>query len=337
MTVIFTRDHLRTSVEAATGGKVTVLYDDKGYPSYMAVIPKFNIEDVMGATTWGTGVHPAFKVNGVEKSQLFIGQFQATVLDGRACSLPGKDPTASITFDTAKSSCTAKGTGWHMLTNWEWAAVALWCLKNGFQPRGNTDYGRAHSATNEVGVRGDGGAPGNTSGIARTNTGSGAASWRHDNTFAGVADMVGNVWEWVDGMKLVGGAIFMPADNNYALAEGSWPDTGVKIDSTAESAGNPKISDVIVNADTGMYIPGWKSVTNKVGYTPPNTMYQAAIAPHDTTNPVGAMWVNGTGERMPFRGGSWGSGSDAGPFALYLGYARSVASTNIGFRPAFLG
>ena len=37
----FLKDTLRESVEAATGGKVTVLYDDKGYPSYMNVIVSF--------------------------------------------------------------------------------------------------------------------------------------------------------------------------------------------------------------------------------------------------------------------------------------------------------
>ena len=28
------------------------------------------------------------------------------------------------------------------MTNWEWAAIALWSLKNGYQPRGNTYYGK---------------------------------------------------------------------------------------------------------------------------------------------------------------------------------------------------
>lgn len=336
MAVIFTKDHLRTSVEAATGGKVTVLYDDKGYPSYMVVIPKFNIEDILGASTWGTGVHPAFKVNGVEKSEIFIGQYLATVLNGRACSLPGKDPAASVNFDTAKSYCTAKGTGWHMLTNWEWAAVALWCLKNGLQPRGNTNNGRAHDATNEVGVRGDGGVPGGA-GTARTQTGSGPAQWRHDGTFVGIADMVGNVMEWCDGMKLVSGAIYMPTDNNYSLAEASWPDIGVKLDSTAASGGDPIISDAIINADPSAHIENWKLVTTKVAYTPPNSTYQACIAPYDATGPKGVMSVNGTGERMVTRGGYWASGSEAGLFVLNFASARSDAGTTLGFRPAFVG
>ena len=123
----FLKDTLRESVEAATGGKVTVLYDDKGYPSYMNVIPKFKVEDIDASL--GTGVHPAFIVGGVEKSEIFIGQYQAHVKDSRAVSLPGLDPTASVNFDTAKAYCKNKGQGWHLMTNWEWAAMALYSVK----------------------------------------------------------------------------------------------------------------------------------------------------------------------------------------------------------------
>lgn len=40
MATIITKDSLRSSVEAATGGLVTVLYDDGGHPNYMRRIPK---------------------------------------------------------------------------------------------------------------------------------------------------------------------------------------------------------------------------------------------------------------------------------------------------------
>lgn len=123
----FLKDTLRESVEAATGGKVTVLYDDKGYPSYMNVIPKFKVEDIDASL--GTGVHPAFIVGGVEKSEIFIGQYQAHVKDGVPVSMPGFKPTRSINFDEAKSCCKNKGQGWHLMTNWEWAAMALYSAK----------------------------------------------------------------------------------------------------------------------------------------------------------------------------------------------------------------
>lgn len=67
-------DNLRQSVEAASGGRNTVIYDVKGYPSIMCVIPKFNLQDI--DPSLGTGVHPAFLVNGVEKPEIFIGKFQ---------------------------------------------------------------------------------------------------------------------------------------------------------------------------------------------------------------------------------------------------------------------
>jgi hypothetical protein len=195
---IIVKDARREAVEAASGGAMTVLYDDLNQPSYMVIIPKFNVADI--DATYGTGVHPAFIVNGVQKPEIFIGAYQAKIYDSRACSIPHVDPTTSINFDNAKAACVAKGAGWHLMTNWEWAAVALWCLKNGFQPRGNTNYGRSHEATYETGTRVDNVAPGTTSGTGRTLTGSGPASWRHNNTFTGITDLVGNISEWVDGL-----------------------------------------------------------------------------------------------------------------------------------------
>ena len=352
MPTIFTKDTLRASVEASTGGKVTVLYDDKGYPSYMHIIPKFNVQDIDASL--GTGVHPAFIVGGIEKSEIFIGQHLASVRDDRAVSMPGLDPKTGVTYDQAQTYCKNKGSGWHMVTNWEWAAISLWALKNGFQPRGNTNHGRSHEATYETAVRMDGGAPGVTTGTPRTLAGGGPASWRHDNTYTGIADLVGNIWEWQGGLKLVDGKIYMPADNNYMLSESSWNDTGVRFDGTVASAGldgsygdvgDPILSDAIINylgpiGDNGPYdyttMANWKSLTSKSGYTVPNSMKQALIYPYNTVNPKGSIYVRNYGERMPFRGGDWYDGAHAGLFALNLNLARSASGSSIGFRPAYI-
>jgi hypothetical protein len=340
---IYARDSLRAAVEAGTGGKQTVMYDDLGQPSYMVHIPAFTlgtIDPLLGATT---ALHPAFTQNGV-KRELWIGAYPARVYNGRACSVPGVDPTASVTFDTAKTACTAKGAGWHLVNNWEWAAIALWCLKNEFQPRGNTYYGRSHEATYETGARGDNGLPGATSGTGRTNTGSGPASWRHDGAFAGIADLVGNVSEWTDGLKLVDGKIYMPADNRPDLAEASWPDTGFRFNSTVAEGGAPVLSDEITNTvETGSCSVTWASMTKKAGLSIAASLAAAAIAPIThldggayTEQPKGTIYMRNVGERMPVRGGTWHTTSSAGLFYLYLSYVRSHVPTNIGFRPAFL-
>lgn len=132
MATIITKDSLRSSVESATGGLCTVLYDDAGHPSFMRRIPKMRIEDLypdLGLT----GTHPAFIVNGVEKSELFIGMYPASLVDSYAVSLPGMDPANSLNFDSAVTYCKNKGTGWHLMTNAEWALLGALGIKTGFQ------------------------------------------------------------------------------------------------------------------------------------------------------------------------------------------------------------
>ncbi len=345
--IVFSKDSLRASVEAATGGRVTVLYDDKGYPSYMVRIPAFNVEDV--DADLGTGLHPAFIVDGVAKSEILIGQYPALVKDGRAVSLPGVAPSSSVNYDTAVGYCTAKGVGWHLMTNWEWAAIALWCIKNGFQPRGNTNYGRAYDQTHETGVRQDGGIPGDTAGPARTLTGSGPVTWFHDQTHAGICDLVGNVEEWIGGLKLSEGQIYMPEDNDINLTDDTWPSSGVYFDSTASgSSGN--VGDVILNteranatSDKGYLCNAWAGNTSKsTAYSAlplaiQQRMMQAMIDPSfNTTDPVGRVWARNHDERLCRRGGFWTSGGHAGLAALNLCGIRTVATAFIGFRPAFV-
>ena len=337
--LIFNKDPLRAAVEAASGGRVTVLYDDRGYPSYMEVVPKFNVETI--DTDLGTGVHPAFIVNGVEKSEIFVGQYKANVLDGRALSLPGYDPTASVNFDTAKGYCTAKGAGWHMMTNWEAAALVLWCIKNG-QPRGNTDYGRNHTSTHESGRRQDGIAPGTASGTARTLNGSGPASWRHDGTMSGIDGLCGNIYEWVDGMKLVNGKFYFPDDNYYNQLEASWKDQGVII---AEDTGDKLgvAGTDTLHAGGGVSFGAWKGLTRTAAYAGldaaiKNRFQQAMIDPaFDNSNPIGSFYFNTTGEMVPLRFGYWSLGADAGVACLHLGNARSNVYASFGFRLAYVG
>ena len=364
---LFSKDALRTSVEAASGGKVTVMYDDRGYPSFMCVIPRFNVEDI-DADTLGTGVHPAFVVNGVEKSEIFIGQYPAIVQDSRAISIPGMAPRVSIDFDSARNACAAKGSGWHLMTNAEWSALALWCWKNGFQPRGNTNWGRAHNATYETARRVDGVAPGTASGNGANYTGSGPVGWRHDNTWAGIADLVGNVWEWNAGMRVNNGEIQIIPYNDaaadgadHAVGSSLWKavkedgslvapgTTGtLKYDSatpgTTGTVGVAKLNTEVVNSndpgtgtDDGSTSTEFQALTANVAVTAPNILKQLLMFPHKETGLNGRLYVRNYGERLPIRGGHWGGGSVAGLFYLDVNNGRSHSNSGgIGFRPAFV-
>lgn len=345
------KDPLRASVEAASGGKATVMYDDLDQPSIMVRVPCFNLEDI--DADLGTGRHPAFLVNSVAKSEIWVGRFQADLQNSRAVSWPGLDPHVSIDFDDAKAACENKGSGWHMMTNWEWAAVVWWVLKQvedgvlGSQPRGNTDYGRAYDEYQETGARQDGATykPGESSGNGRILTGSGPATWRHNLAFQGISDLVGNVWEWIDGMKIDGGRIYMPSDNYYTLAEASWPATDVYLEN---DAGTLRLSDTAGVTDAPINVE-WDAVTMDAGYdalaaATRKLMIAALIAPRLTNAGAaplteqanGRLYANTSGSRAPLRGGSWALAGNAGVGALALDAEPSLVSSVVGFRPAFV-
>lgn len=325
------------ALEAGSGGRNTVIFDDLNLPSVMVRIPAFSVEDI--DADLGAGSHPAFLVNTVQKSHFSVGMYNSYVYGTRAYSLPYKDPTCSLDFDASKARCTAKGAGWHLTSNWEAAALALLCVKNG-QPSGNTDYGRHHTNKQQTGVRQDGILPGTASGTARTLTGSGPAAWRHDGTMQGVSDLVGNVWEWTDGLKLSTGKIYMPTDNYYALAEGSWPTDNVIIANDSGLKLGVSGTDTLHTSGSGTWASG---IGRTAAYTAlsaaiKSRYMQAMIDPFwDIVNPVGGVWWDCSGERIPRRFGTWSSAGLAGVAALNLSSVRSGVGTGFGCRPAYIG
>jgi hypothetical protein len=358
------KDTLLNSILAASGAKQVVKYNVNGDPCVFTRIPKFNLEDI--APGLGIGPHPAFLVDGVVKNEILIGTYQAIIEKGCAISIPGQSPRVSINFDAAKTACMSNGPGYHLMTAWEWAAVAIWCIKNGFQPRGNTSSGKSHEATWETGTP----APDN---VAKTLGGSGPASWRHDGTYQGIADLVGNVWEWNDGLYAKDGRLYFPTDNTFNMAESSWPASPIYMDASAGPgdrdgiavSGTPIISDRITKysetptpsggGDTGDFDytfltgpAGWRTagVSTTFDALPIADRQRATqllIAPKLTSAgsvifdaAKGGIYVRNYGTRFPIRGGFWSDGAIAGLAALSLINRRSLVGSAVGLRPAFI-
>ena len=353
---ILIKDSLRQSVELASGGLQTVLYTAKGQPTYMNIIQKYDMSTIDPSLS---GTHPAFIVDGAEKSEIFIGTYQGKIVSGELLSLPNVEPTHSTNYDNFLNAARANGNGHHLITTAEWSAVALQCYKNNTQPMGNSYYGRSSEDPLLIGRRADKLNPGDTSGSARTLTGSGPVQWRHNGKENGIADLSGNINEWNSGMRLLNGEIQIIENNNASklainlgAASTEWKAidgaTGnlVAPDGSGTTVGTVKFANSGTN-DYTLVIAQWAafgsiknpSPTKPVSTAALNKLKALGLFPLiDSSAAFGGdtAGFNFAIEAIPLRGGGWIGGAAAGVFCLILSYARSLADTSVGSRPAFV-
>ena len=341
-------DDLKLSIEALSGGKNTVLFDDLGMPSVMVPFPKLKMSDLIAGGS--ENIHPAFSVDGVEKSVIYVSKYQNIVLNERGYSLPMRDPRASLNFDQAVTYCRNKGKGWSLTPYSLWSAIALWCRKNGTMPRGNNNYGADHVYGHEKGVP----TYYESGKIARCATGSGPNTWNHNWMPDGIADLNGNVWEWCAGIRLMNGEIqiipyanCMAADASMGASSTLWK--AIAADGTLVepgTAGTLKYNYVSghIQLTSGDITPEdtwrgdtYQNMTLDSALTVPEIAKALLIYPDEPGGDYGGdgHYMNNSGERLPICGGYWNDTSSAGVFNVYLGFPRSYSNTDVGFRSAY--
>ena len=364
-------DDYKAAVEALSGGLNTVVFDDLGMPSVMVPVVKQKYSDLITGGTQDT--FPCFIIDGVEKDVINVSKFENIVVNGRAYSLPLKDPKVYISFDEALQACRNKGNGWGLMPGCLWQMLALWSRKNGTIPHGNTNYGCYGEAPFEKGVP----KAKDTSGrVLRIGTGSGPETFYHNHKSSGIADLCGNIWEWTADSRLVNGEIqiipygnCMRLDCSMSATSTEWkailpsgelvaPGTAgtLKYDNTKagdgtqtnHSIGGPvflsttREHPMYTGGDTEAYYgyvannPNMQGLTAKTGVNVPQILKAYGLFPVDEDLNGDGLYIRNYGERLPVRGGHWGDGVAAGEFALSLCDSRSRGNTGVGFRAAFV-
>lgn len=302
-----------------------VIFDSRGIPDTMVVFTP----DELGL--------PA-EIRGKAVKEYAISKYPNTLIGGVPYSMPYQQPAVNINHDEAIRLCEAKGPGWHLLTNDEWAALAHQSRKNGTLPRGNTDCGKSHSHPEETGTtyKGD-------SGSSKTLTGSGPVTWNHTHTAEGVADMCGNIWEHVGGIRFMDGQVQVIPDNGAAAgADQSRDSKEWQAIHTAD--GDPvyykvedgEISLQPVTPDCKDYDGVEFKELSAEAMDVPEKLIELGLYPAPGYEGTDYFWLDTDGERIVLRGGRWSNGANAGVFSFGGYHSRAHVAWPVGFRSALV-
>lgn len=301
-----------------------VIFDDRGRPDILVV---FTPDELKLPDT----------LKGRKVKEYAISKYPNTMIDGRPYSLPFMPPAVNVNHDEAIRLCEAKGPGWHLITNDEWAALSHQSWENDTVPTGNTSSGKSHSHPEQTGTT-------YKDSYGKTLAGSGPIEWNHDRTAEGVADMVGNVWEHVGGVRFLDGQVQIIPNNEAAAGADQSPDSK-EWTAIYTPDGDPVYYNVkdgeIVLQPTAPKEKDYDGVPfcdlhERTDMEVPDKLIELGLYPAPNYESEEYFWLDTDGERCVCRGGYWRDGTGAGVFYLNGGNSRSSVGANIGFRSALV-
>jgi len=293
------------------GGIKDVVIDGQ----HMVLIPAFYIKrtrltagEYAGKHAWlisdkpldGFSIHPAFRRDGGDLQQVFVGKYQASMDGSKLSSVPGVKPAVSRSLTQFQADAAARNEGdvegFMLWSAYQWSAIQwLYLVENAtMDSQSKTGRGR-------VDAWGKGAAEVDAEDVAQA-------------TYRGIVGLWGNVWQWMDGLKTISGVI------NLWDREGNqtWVNTG----QTPPNMNNYTYPVTFMDASGSGYdmddvFIGKTGPTSNSGATAPDYQY----------------W-NNSAESFPFVGGGWSYGADAGLWNVYCSNAASDSYTSLGARLA---
>ena len=153
----------------------------------------------------------------------------------------------------------------------------------------------------------------------------------------GIHDLCGNVWEMIRGLRIINGKIEVAKDNNAALdidlteAGDDWQPLTAPNGKQINFSVGDDFKFTTDEPENGYNGTEWENVYSDFGFS--DELKELALYPGEDN---AYLYVDSTeGEYLPYRGGDWGSGTNAGVFCTILNDGRANTSCAFGFRSAY--
>lgn len=292
-----------------------IIYDRNHHPSCFVRIEKMTMKELTGEDD--DSPHPAFIVDDVEQDYIYVSKFENVIIDGVAESLPLQIPETDVSFTEAEEACRAKGKGFHLMTATESNLLALLMKKQKEKEERLT---------------------GNTGGYLKL---TGSSQGSTVGGIGGICDLIGNVGEYVAGLRLKDGEIQVMRDNNaaksnYSTGENSSHWYGIQEDNAFSKTGRGTYRFAVSEGEASLNTKNKvsKETAGSVKFSDlqtdrhPKRLVTNGVAPKTVTG-AGKVQVNLNGERIAVRGGDF---RDGGNFSLDLTKTRDAFDEYTGFR-----
>ena len=248
--------------------------------------------------------YPAFlDSSGTVLNKIYVGAFQGTNEGGipvKAGSRPGKMPLVNATIDTMRQYCANRNTdgvtGFHLWDIYEYNAICLLFLIE-------------HANTDSQAIMGRGWV--DSSAAVTTDD-------QHQPYWRGFSGLFGNVWQFVDGLRLKG-------DRTIEIFKNDGSRTYVSTGQKSPSYDGSNIAR-IVSLYTG----------EGAGFCFDDCILPATSSTNAALGMFPDYFYGGSGSagNILLIGGAWNNSGGAGLFCLYLSNAVSNAHAYVGCRSA---